>query len=260
MRTKAGHQIAIWETLSPGFLIFRFPIYCITRAVAYNIVGPALPQALRILRYPSPGNKDGSSIDPLTLATTCPEERDASSLITAKEKMCLQEDSELVEALENIYSSIPPSNPTPSLPYPASAPSTSRVKREPGAKLERGLVKLELHSINVGPGTVKLEPGAVHARCHLTPQVPLSDSVDGKSRRLTPTRICCLLYALVNPPLSGFVHVDILLLHLAPLIYPLASPYPDHCFISAIDSSGSDESNESDYLGDYKVPVCMGVV
>ncbi|KAJ7869353.1 hypothetical protein B0H13DRAFT_2351000 [Mycena leptocephala] len=106
MRTKAGHQIAIWETLSPGFLIFRFPIYCITRAVAYNIVGPALPQALRVLRYPSPGNKDGSSIDPLTLATTCPEERDASSLITAKEKMCLQEDSELVEALENIYSSM----------------------------------------------------------------------------------------------------------------------------------------------------------
>ena len=56
--------------------------------------------------YPYPGGKDGSSIDPLTMATTCPEEHDASSLITAKEKKCLEDDCELVEALENIYSSM----------------------------------------------------------------------------------------------------------------------------------------------------------
>ncbi|KAJ7922070.1 hypothetical protein B0H13DRAFT_2317831 [Mycena leptocephala] len=40
------------------------------------------------------------------MATTCPEEHYASSLITGKEKLCLEEDCELVGALENIYSSI----------------------------------------------------------------------------------------------------------------------------------------------------------
>ncbi|KAJ7791634.1 hypothetical protein B0H14DRAFT_2934859 [Mycena olivaceomarginata] len=50
----------------------------ITYAVAYNIVGPALPQALRLLRP--------AAIDPIILATNCPEEHDTASLITAKEK------------------------------------------------------------------------------------------------------------------------------------------------------------------------------
>ncbi|KAJ7938849.1 hypothetical protein B0H13DRAFT_2301499 [Mycena leptocephala] len=68
--------------------------FSITRAVAYNIVGPALPQALRVLRYPYPwDDEDGSSMDPITLATTCPENHDASSVITAEEKIYLQENS-----------------------------------------------------------------------------------------------------------------------------------------------------------------------
>ncbi|KAJ7937943.1 hypothetical protein B0H13DRAFT_2302413 [Mycena leptocephala] len=78
----------------------------ITYAVAYNIVGPALPQALRLLRYPYPNDKAGAAIDPIILATNCPEEHDNGSLITAKEKILLQVDSELVEALENLYSSM----------------------------------------------------------------------------------------------------------------------------------------------------------
>ncbi|KAJ7857831.1 hypothetical protein B0H14DRAFT_2750474 [Mycena olivaceomarginata] len=78
----------------------------ITYAVAYNIVGPALPQALRLLRYPYPNDKAGTAIDPIILATNCPEEHDTASLITAKEKILLQLDSELVEALENLYSSL----------------------------------------------------------------------------------------------------------------------------------------------------------
>jgi hypothetical protein len=78
----------------------------ITYAVAYNIVGPALPQALRLLRYPYPNDKAGAAIDPIVLATNCPEEHDTASLITAKEKILLQLDSELVEALENLYSSL----------------------------------------------------------------------------------------------------------------------------------------------------------
>ncbi|KAJ7893654.1 hypothetical protein B0H14DRAFT_2684428 [Mycena olivaceomarginata] len=81
----------------------------ITYAVAYNIVGPALPQALRLLRYPYPNDKAGAAIDPIILATNCPEEHDTASLITAKEKILLQLDSELVgalENLENLYSSL----------------------------------------------------------------------------------------------------------------------------------------------------------
>ncbi|KAJ7845038.1 hypothetical protein B0H14DRAFT_3685216 [Mycena olivaceomarginata] len=78
----------------------------ITYAVAYNIVGPALPQALWLLRYPYPNDKAGAAIDPIILATNCPEEHDTASLITAKEKILLQLDSELVEALENLYSSL----------------------------------------------------------------------------------------------------------------------------------------------------------
>ncbi|KAJ7927071.1 hypothetical protein B0H13DRAFT_1598985 [Mycena leptocephala] len=73
---------------------------------AYNIVGPALLQALRLLRYPYPNDKAGAAIDPIILATNCPEEHGTGSLITAKEKILLQVDSELVEALENVYSSM----------------------------------------------------------------------------------------------------------------------------------------------------------
>ncbi|KAJ7867353.1 hypothetical protein B0H14DRAFT_2731228 [Mycena olivaceomarginata] len=78
----------------------------ITYAVAYNIVGPVLPQALWLLWYPYPNNKAGAAIDPIVLATNCPEEHDTASLITAKEKILLQVDFELVEALENLYSSM----------------------------------------------------------------------------------------------------------------------------------------------------------
>ncbi|KAJ7249142.1 hypothetical protein B0H12DRAFT_708466 [Mycena haematopus] len=80
----------------------------VTRSVAYNIVGPALPQALRVLRYPydapdggGPGGRQRD--DPDTLATDCPEEH-SPSVITATEKEQLQEDSTVITALEDVYS------------------------------------------------------------------------------------------------------------------------------------------------------------
>ncbi|KAJ7792974.1 hypothetical protein B0H14DRAFT_2469633, partial [Mycena olivaceomarginata] len=75
------------------------------KAVAYNIVGPALPQALRVLRYQydMPDGTARDKEDPDTLAKECPEEH-SPSVITADEKKKLQEDSEVVEALEKIYS------------------------------------------------------------------------------------------------------------------------------------------------------------
>jgi hypothetical protein len=69
--------------------------------MAYNIVGPALPQAFRVVRYPCDGyTSDG---DPSTMAEACPEDPDPS-VITAKEKETLQENSRVVAVLEDIYS------------------------------------------------------------------------------------------------------------------------------------------------------------
>ncbi|KAJ7820059.1 hypothetical protein B0H14DRAFT_2834431 [Mycena olivaceomarginata] len=77
----------------------------ITRAVAYNIVGPALPQALRVIRYQyaMPDGNARDKEDPDKLATECPEEH-SPSVITADEKQKLQENSKVVYALEDIYS------------------------------------------------------------------------------------------------------------------------------------------------------------
>jgi hypothetical protein len=73
----------------------------ITRSVAYNIVGPALPQALRVVRYPYDGyTSDG---DPSTMAEACPEDHDPT-VITAAEKTTLQENSRVIAVLEDIYS------------------------------------------------------------------------------------------------------------------------------------------------------------
>ncbi|KAJ6541070.1 hypothetical protein DFH09DRAFT_1041602 [Mycena vulgaris] len=86
--------------------VFQTHPKSITRAVAYNIVGPALPQAIRVLRYPYNGQYDGNPgppDDPVEMATACPEEHEPS-VITADEKWRLQENSKVVEKLENIYS------------------------------------------------------------------------------------------------------------------------------------------------------------
>ncbi|KAJ6566732.1 hypothetical protein B0H19DRAFT_1257920 [Mycena capillaripes] len=82
--------------------------HSIMRAVAYNIVGPALPQALRVVRYPYHEHQEDQStpeeeLDPDTMAEACPEEHGAS-VITVEEKRKLQENSEVIDALENIYS------------------------------------------------------------------------------------------------------------------------------------------------------------
>ncbi|KAJ7848825.1 hypothetical protein B0H14DRAFT_2356546 [Mycena olivaceomarginata] len=73
----------------------------IQSTVAYNIVGPALPQALRVVRYPYDGyTSDG---DPSTMAEACPEDHDPT-VITAAEKTTLQENSRVIAVLEDIYS------------------------------------------------------------------------------------------------------------------------------------------------------------
>ncbi|KAJ7800929.1 hypothetical protein B0H14DRAFT_3885345 [Mycena olivaceomarginata] len=81
--------------------VFQAHPKSITRSVAYNIVGPALPQALRVVRYPYDGyTSDG---DPSTMAETCPEDHDPT-VITAAEKTTLEENSRVIAVLEDIYS------------------------------------------------------------------------------------------------------------------------------------------------------------
>ncbi|KAF8160443.1 hypothetical protein K438DRAFT_1859751 [Mycena galopus ATCC 62051] len=77
----------------------------ITRAVAYNMVGPALPQALRVIRYPYATPEDGNrrEDEPAALATDCPEEH-SPSVITTDEKARLQDNAKIIGALEDIYS------------------------------------------------------------------------------------------------------------------------------------------------------------
>jgi hypothetical protein len=74
----------------------------ITRAVAYNIFGPALLQALQVVRYPY-HDYTSPSDDPVVMAKVCPEDH-TYSFIMVEEQEKLQENSKVVAALEDVYS------------------------------------------------------------------------------------------------------------------------------------------------------------
>ncbi|KAF7373097.1 F-box domain-containing protein [Mycena sanguinolenta] len=78
----------------------------INNAVACNLVGPALPQALRVIRYPYPVDRsarDEQGEEPL--ATACPEaDMACASIITLEEEKQLCSNAEIVETLEDAYS------------------------------------------------------------------------------------------------------------------------------------------------------------
>ncbi|KAJ7450515.1 hypothetical protein B0H11DRAFT_2077294 [Mycena galericulata] len=84
------------------YRVFRSHPKSIIRAVAYNIVGPSLPQALRVVRYPY-HLYDSPEGNLAAMAAECPEDQDIGTL-TAEEKEKLQENSRVVEELEGIYS------------------------------------------------------------------------------------------------------------------------------------------------------------
>ncbi|KAK7050233.1 hypothetical protein R3P38DRAFT_2862374, partial [Favolaschia claudopus] len=73
----------------------------ITWDVAHSVVGSALPQALRVLRYPYGDNTPES--EPLAMAAASPESSIPES-ITAQEKHALTENSKMIQTLEDIYS------------------------------------------------------------------------------------------------------------------------------------------------------------
>ncbi|KAJ7034269.1 hypothetical protein C8F04DRAFT_903450, partial [Mycena alexandri] len=89
------------------YSIFQTHPKSIMRAVAYNIVGPALPQALRVVRYEYHNDdsdiRQAKDLTPNELAEKCPEDH-TPSVITAQEKRMLLENSEIVDELEDVYS------------------------------------------------------------------------------------------------------------------------------------------------------------
>ncbi|KAJ6455212.1 hypothetical protein C8R45DRAFT_1036856 [Mycena sanguinolenta] len=78
----------------------------INTAVAYNLVGPAFPQALRVVRYPYPVDRsarDEQGEEPL--ATACSEgDMACASVITLKEERQLYRNVVVVRMLEDSYS------------------------------------------------------------------------------------------------------------------------------------------------------------
>ncbi|KAJ7158967.1 hypothetical protein C8R43DRAFT_357122 [Mycena crocata] len=75
----------------------------IVREVVCNIVGPALPQALRVIRYRYPTTSiPTEQLDPIVIATACPE--DQSARVNAGEEQALQAIAKIVNTLEDIYS------------------------------------------------------------------------------------------------------------------------------------------------------------
>jgi hypothetical protein len=70
--------------------------------VAYNLVGPALPQALRVILYPYKDDQE-DKYDASTIGQLCPESHDLSEIPNDQKKLLI-EWSRVVATLENIYS------------------------------------------------------------------------------------------------------------------------------------------------------------
>ncbi|KAF8073608.1 hypothetical protein FPV67DRAFT_1478596 [Lyophyllum atratum] len=84
--------------------VFKVHPNSILRAVSYNLVGPALPQAIRVLRY-SPQDSD-TQTNPLMTPPSRPwDESDPVSPISNEECSQLETNAEVVNALEDLFSS-----------------------------------------------------------------------------------------------------------------------------------------------------------
>lgn len=84
--------------------VFKNHPNSILRAVSYNVTGPALPEALRVLRYSAPD--PDIQINPLMTPPPRPwRESDPVSPISNEECWLLQENAAVVNALEDLFSS-----------------------------------------------------------------------------------------------------------------------------------------------------------
>ncbi|KAJ6472064.1 hypothetical protein C8R45DRAFT_1164896 [Mycena sanguinolenta] len=105
-----GSAILVSKT---WYNVFQSHPNSITQAVVCNIVGPALPQALRVVRYPyrwfypkeweqpEEGDPDRSELTPDDMAEACPEDYSLPDIMEQRE---LLENAKVMNAFENIYS------------------------------------------------------------------------------------------------------------------------------------------------------------
>jgi hypothetical protein len=84
--------------------VFKMHPNSIIRAVAYNITGPALPQAMRVIRY-SPRRPDSEGDSESTPLPTPWAETHPISPITGEEARKLIANAAVVSALEDLFSS-----------------------------------------------------------------------------------------------------------------------------------------------------------
>jgi hypothetical protein len=92
------------------YTVFKTHPHSIVRAVAYNITGPALPQAMRVLRYTPPDDPDPQNQNTLGPPPKQWLETDPVSPITNDEAGDLVENAAAVAALEDFFSlrQVPP--------------------------------------------------------------------------------------------------------------------------------------------------------
>ncbi|KAF8171229.1 hypothetical protein K438DRAFT_2024113 [Mycena galopus ATCC 62051] len=93
-------------TCKTFYRVFQTHPKSITHAVTCHVVGPAVSQALRVVRYPYPDRLEDSpphSLDPIEMASACSEDF-VANIITTEEKAQLLENSKVVAELEDIYS------------------------------------------------------------------------------------------------------------------------------------------------------------
>ncbi|KAF7351671.1 hypothetical protein MSAN_01600000 [Mycena sanguinolenta] len=84
------------------YRVFQTHPKSITSEVTYNVLGPAFPSAIRVVRYPY-ADRLTSNVAPAIMATACPE-TNVPTIITAEEQKLLQENHRVVTELEDIYS------------------------------------------------------------------------------------------------------------------------------------------------------------
>jgi len=84
--------------------VFKHHPNSIIRAIAYNITGPALPQAMRLLRTTRDRNLYTVS-DPPNSASNIWAETDPISQITPDERCKIVENAAVIKALEDLFSS-----------------------------------------------------------------------------------------------------------------------------------------------------------
>jgi hypothetical protein len=84
--------------------VFKTHPNSVLRAVAYNVTGPVLPQAMRVVRY-SPKRTDSQQDSLSTPPPTPWGETDPISPITGEEARKLTKNAAVVASLEDLFSS-----------------------------------------------------------------------------------------------------------------------------------------------------------